>query len=295
MTVILIGLAPGDRGDAAIHLGAMIARSTGSPLVVAAITPKPWPPSPFLGDKEYLELQQQDAAEALARAREIVGPDAQADYSLESAASVTDGLLQVSGRHRAGLVVLGSGTSGLPGRVSLGSVAQRILHSLDTPVCFAPTGYQLPAGSLLSRITVGYGRADTDSGLLAAAVERAGVFGIPLRVACFAVRPNTAMRGSIEPAAEDLVVGEWADQVRAEIRYAAGLAGADPQALDVVVGAGTSWAQAIAAVPWTATDLLAIGAKTSAISRFLLGSHAAKIVKHSPVPVLTVARAALPS
>jgi nucleotide-binding universal stress UspA family protein len=295
MTVIVIGLAPGDRGEAASHLGAMIARSTGSPLVVAAITPKPWPPSPILGDKEYLELQQQDATQALARAREIIGPDAAADYLTESAPSVTDGLLQVIGRHQAGLVVLGSGTSGLPGRVSLGSVAQRILHSLDTPVCFAPAGFELPGGARVSRITVGFGRADKDSGLLAAAVERAGVFGIPLRVACFAVRPGTALRGSIEPAAEDLVVGEWADQVRAEIRYAAGLAGADPQALEIVVGAGTGWAQAIGALPWTPTDLLAIGAKTSAISRFLLGSHAAKIVKHSPVPVLTVARTSLPA
>ena len=62
MTTILIGLAPGDRGEAASHLGAMIARSTDSPLVVAAITPVPWPPSPFLGDEEYLELQQTAAA-----------------------------------------------------------------------------------------------------------------------------------------------------------------------------------------------------------------------------------------
>ena len=58
MTTILIGLAPGDRGEAASHLGAMIARSTDSPLVVAAITPVPWPPSPFLGDEEYLALQR---------------------------------------------------------------------------------------------------------------------------------------------------------------------------------------------------------------------------------------------
>ena len=69
MTTILIGLAPGDRGEAASHLGAMIARSTGSPLVVAAITPVPWPPSPFLGDEEYLELQQTAAEETLDRAR----------------------------------------------------------------------------------------------------------------------------------------------------------------------------------------------------------------------------------
>lgn len=294
MTTIVIGLAPGDRGEPAIHLGAMIARSTSSPLLVAAITPTPWPPSPFGGDEEYLRLQHDGAEEALSRAREILGSDVAADFEVETARSVTDGLLQAVTRADAGMVVLGSGTSGPPRRVSLGSIAQRILHSLDTPVCFAPTDFAVPVGSRISRITVGFGRSDADSGLLAEAIERAAQFAIPLRVACFAVRPSTFARGSIEVDAEDLVVGEWAEQLQAEIRYAASHAGADPASLEIVFGAGTSWAEAIESLPWTATDLLAVGAKTSAISRFLLGSHAAKIVKHSPVPVLTVARRSLP-
>jgi len=294
MTLILIGLAPGDRGDAAVHLGGMIAASTDSPVVVAAITPEPWPPSPFLGDEEYLKLQREAAQDALSRARTIIGADTPSEFLIESGRSVAAGLMQVTEEREPGLVVLGSSTSGLPGRVSLGSVAQRILHSLDTPVCFAPTDYSVPVGARLSRITVGFGRADRDSGLLATAIERAGQFQIPLRVACFAVRPSTFARGSIEVSADDLVVGEWVEQVRAQIRYAASLAGADPDSLEVVFGAGTDWEAAIGALQWTPTDLLAIGAKTSAISRFLLGSHAAKIVKHSPVPVLTVARTSLP-
>jgi nucleotide-binding universal stress UspA family protein len=89
------------------------------------------------------------------------------------------------------------------------------------------------------------------------------------------------------------VVGEWADRVRSDIRAAAAKAGADADSLEIVVGAGTGWEETIASVGWGPTDLLAIGAKTSAISRFLLGSHAAKIVKNSPVPVLTVARGSL--
>ena len=293
MTTILIGLAPGDRGEAASHLGAMIARSTDSPLVVAAITPVPWPPSPFLGDEEYLALQRTAAQDTLNRARQIIGADTDAEYLIESARSVTDGLLTVSERVGAGLVVLGSGTSGVPGRVSLGSIAQRILHSLDTPVCFAPEGFAVAPDARITRITVGFGRADADSGLLTAALDRATQFGIPLRVACFAVRSSTVQLGTIETSAEDLVVGEWADRVRGQIRDAAATAGADPESLDIVVVAGTGWEETIATLPWGPTDLLAIGAKTSAISRFLLGSHAAKIVKHSPVPVLTVARASL--
>ena len=293
MSTILIGLAPGDRGKAASHLAAMIARSTDSPLVVAAITPEPWPPSPFLGDEEYLALQKTGAREALDRARAIIGTDLPAEFLVETAGSVTDGLVAVSERHDAGLVVLGSGTSGVHGRVSLGSIAQRLLHSLDTPVCFAPAGFAVSADARVSRITVGFGRADSDSGLLVAALDRAAQFGIPLRVACFAVGPETALRGTIELSAEDLVVGEWADRVRSDIKAAAAKAGADADSLEIVVGAGTGWEETIASVGWGPTDLLAIGAKTSAISRFLLGSHAAKIIKNSPVPVLTVARGSL--
>ncbi|HEU5484628.1 MAG TPA: universal stress protein [Microlunatus sp.] len=295
MTTIVVGLRPGDRGESASHLAAMLARSTDSPLLVVAITPTPWPPSPFLGDEEYLELQQRAAQEALDRARSIIGDHLAAEFLVESARSVTDGLLQVSARAEAGLVVLGSAGSGLPGRVSLGSVAQRILHSLDTPVCFAPAHFSVPADARVSRITVGFGRADADSGLLTAALARAEAFGIPLRVACFAVRPSTAARGSIEMSAEDLVIGEWAEQARARIRYAASQAGVEPETVEVVVGSGSGWEEAIGALSWTPTDLLAIGAKTSAISRFLLGSHAAKIVKHAPVSVLTVARDSLPA
>lgn len=292
MATIVVGVARGERGEAAVHLGGMLSRSMDLPLVLAAVSPQPWPPAQYGGDTEYLRLQQEAAGERLAQARTILASDASVECVVEPARSVGDGLLQVCERHAARLVVLGSNTSGMPGRVSLGSVGQRILHSQDTPVCFAPEGFRVAADARLTRITVGFGRADQDSGLLATTVELTRRLGVPLRVICFAVRPSTGLlRGSIEPDVEQLVVGEWAQQFRAETWRAAMRAGADPESTEIVIVAGTSWEEAINTATWAPTDLLAIGAKTSAISRFLLGSHASKIVRHSPVPVLTVARA----
>src|SRR3954467_2528569 len=144
------------------------------------------------------------------------------------------------------------------GRVSLGGVAERILHSSDTPICFAPAGFDGSPSTRLTRITVGFGRADHDSGLLSAAAARAAELGGRLRVACFAVRPGMAQGWSIEDSAEDLVVGEWAESVKADIHRALRAASFDPVRVETVIGPGDSWDSAIAAVAWDPGDLLVI-------------------------------------
>lgn len=79
MTTV-IGLAPNERGAAAVHLGSMLARSTGDDAVVATVVPTPWPPNPYRIDDEYLALQETAAQDALAVARTQIG----ADLSMES-------------------------------------------------------------------------------------------------------------------------------------------------------------------------------------------------------------------
>ena len=39
---IVVGIAPEERGRAALHLAAMLARSTGDDLVVCTVVPAPW-------------------------------------------------------------------------------------------------------------------------------------------------------------------------------------------------------------------------------------------------------------
>lgn len=287
---IVISLAPGERGEAAAHLGAMLARSSGRDLVVAAIVPIPWPPSPYGLDEEFRALQERAAQEALDRVRDTICSDVAAEYVVESARSVSSGIVELANRRAASLVVLGSSARGLSGLVSLGGVAERLLHTLDLPVCFAPNEYGAPPGVEVARITVGFGRADRDSGLLTAAASRAQQWGAALRVVCFAVRPTATLRGTLAPDAEGLVIGQWAEQLRMDIGLAVVASGQDPKLVDTVIAEGGSWREALSSISWAAGDLLAIGASTSAVSRFFLGSHASKIVRSSPVPVLIVAR-----
>lgn len=286
---ILVGPGPKERGRSAAVLGGMLARSLETSLHVAAITPVPWPPDPFQGDREFLALQDGAAHAELDRvAGDLAGLDV--TYTVEAAPSVAAGLLAVLERTGPAAVVLGSSTAGHAHRVSLGSVAERILRETDVPVCFAPDGFAVPAGATFTRLTVGFGRADHDSRLLAGAVRLARALRVSLRVVCLAVRPADVLGESVERSADSLVLDKWTQRLRGPIEEAVRSAGDDPAAVDIVVGVGTGWDEAVAQVPWTVTDLLAVGSTLSAARRYLLGSHAAKIVRRSPVPVLTIAR-----
>jgi nucleotide-binding universal stress UspA family protein len=292
MTTV-IGLTPNERGAAAVHLGAMLARSISDDVVVVSVVPTPWPPNPYRIDAEYLAYQKQAAEEALAVARTQIGPDLSVELIIHDARSVSSGLLDVARDRNATLVSLGSSSVGVLGRVSLGGVAERILHSCDIPVTLAPRGFDTGAvNARVSRITVAFGRADKDSDLLLTAASVAEDIGATLRVACFAVRPLTAATGSIEPAAEDLVVREWAKHLEGDIRSAlhSGDGGSVATRVDFVVGQGGSWADALSDVSWGDREVLAVGTSSSAISRFFLGSHASKIVRNSPVPVFLMPR-----
>ncbi len=278
------GLTPGERGTAALHLGAMVARSNGDDLAVVVVVPTPWPPNPYRADAEYLAVQEQEARQALARVTDVVGTGLTVRGRLHRARSVASGLLEVVAQESASSVVLGSASSGLLGRVSLGGIAERVLHSSEVPVTLAPAGFGAAAGARVRRVTVAYGRADRDSDLLATARRVADRIGASLRVACFAVRPPNARLESVDPGAEELVVQRWHRAVEAEVAQVAG------PGLETVVGRGERWGEALADVAWAEGDVLAVGASSSPVSRFFLGSHASKILRHAPVPVTLVPR-----
>jgi nucleotide-binding universal stress UspA family protein len=296
MTTV-IGLVPGERGAAAVHLGAMMARSAHDRLVVASVVPTPWPPNPYRDDAEYQAAQEKAAEEALSRARTQVGPDLSVDFVLHRARSVSSGILEVAQEHQASLVALGSSATGPLGLVTLGGVAQRILHTADIPVTLAPMGFDTgSANARVSRITVAFGRADGDSDLLVSGATTAKDLGVPVRVACFAVRPMAAFTGGMDERAEDLMVAEWVTHLDGDIAKAlrtvdsATGTGSVATRVETVVGQGSSWGEALSDVPWSSGDVLAIGASSSPVSRFFLGSHASKIVRSAPVPVLVVPR-----
>ncbi|MDX6299289.1 MAG: hypothetical protein QOF53_503 [Nocardioidaceae bacterium] len=298
---ILIGLAPGQKDDAALRLGSMLARSTDEDVLVVAVVPAPWPPDPYQADKEYLAYQEARADKALARARAYLGTGGhEVEAVLLRAESVAAGLLQACKDRQVGSVALGSSSTGVLGRVMLGGVAERLLHTTEVPVVVAPRAFHEGRASRVSRVSVAFGRADHDGGLVACAATAAKSMSAPLRVVCFAVRPMAGYVGSIEPGTEHLVVDEWRKRLEEDIGaalastaraggHAHGATATETQ-VETVLGQGGSWPEALNDVSWTDGDLLVVGTSTGPLSRFYLGSHAAKIVRSSPVPVMLLPR-----
>ena len=67
---LVVGFAPDGRSRAPLHLGAMLARSTGEDIVVGAVVPVPWPPGVGRVDAEYQAWLAAVGMRATPRSRE---------------------------------------------------------------------------------------------------------------------------------------------------------------------------------------------------------------------------------
>jgi nucleotide-binding universal stress UspA family protein len=274
----------------------MLARSLGDDLVVCTVVPPPWPPGMGRIDAEYQDYLDRSAKEAIERARELVPPDVPAAFVVQRARSTPAGLLEVAQEHGASLLVLGSSTAGVLGRVAFGSVADRMLHTSPLPVVLAPRGFRGRSDATVRRVTVAFGATEGATELVVAVAGVAARVGAALRVASFAVRPHTPLTAGIGSRAEDAVAAEWAADVeraqRAVLEEVERLP-QRPDALEAVVGHGTDWASAIEDIGWEEGDLLAVGSSTAGpLERVFIGSRSSRIVRHSPVPVVVVPRGA---
>lgn len=292
---LLVGLTDDERCAAAVHLGARLARSGGEPLLLAAVVPSPWPPGPGRVDAEFRRHLEVSAAAALERARALLPADVTARLLVHAARSAAAGLLELAEREGAGTVVLGSSTAGALGRVALGSVADRLLHSAPVPVALAPRGDAGGDGGRVRRVTAAYGATAGGEELVAAAAGLAARLGATLRVASFAVHGPTAVTAGAGFRAEDDVVAAWVEEVRRAQRDVLSrvAGGAVPVegigSAQAVVGRGPDWARALADVPWDGGDVLVVGSSAAGpVARVFLGSRASKVVRHAPVPVVVL-------
>ncbi len=291
---IVVGYPPNRRGQGALSLAAMIARTSGEDLVVCAVVPAPWMPGGFKVDAEYHAYLAEVAQSALDQARTEVPSDISADFVVHRARSASSGLLEVAEQRDASMVVVGSSAAGLFGHVTLSSVADRLLHSSPVPVALATRGFRCGADAKATRLTVAFGGSAEAGQMVAAVRSVASAAGVGVRLASFAVHaapPDTARMN----AEDDDIVEQWTSDIRVKAERALAEqaeAGEPVQQLDVVVGHGHDWGEALEDIEWEHDgDLLVVGSSSAGpVASVFLGSRATKIIRHSPVPVVVVPR-----
>ena len=289
---MLVAYAPDGHGRAVLHLAAMLARSAGDDLLVGAVVPTSWPPSPARVDAEYQEAIVRAAEDALATARERLPDDIPVTTVVHNARSTPAGLLELAEQYEATLIVAGSSASGGDGSVALGSTTSRLLHSSPVAVALAPRGFRVGPGARVTRVTAAFGASGDD--LVVGAAGVAARVGASLRLASFAVRPRAPYTIAVGREADDTAVREWVSEIEAaqqEVLKRVHELPEVPDECEAVVGRGESWVDALDDVEWQDGDVLVVGSSSiGPVARVFLGSRSAKIVQHAPVPVVAVPR-----
>jgi nucleotide-binding universal stress UspA family protein len=289
---LVAGVAPDGRGRAVLHLAGMLTRSAADDLVLVAVVPGTWPPSPAKVDAEYRSALGNIAEDVLNQARARLPEDLSVSTEVHHARSTPSGLLEVAEKHEASLIVAGSASSGGTGHVTLGSATGRLLHSSPIPVALAPRGFRARPEARVQRVTAAFGGSPDD--LVVAAAGVAARVGASLRLASFAVRPRAPYTVAVGREADDSMVREWVKEIEAaqraaleEVRDLPSV----PADCEAVIGHGETWDEALEEIEWEDGDVLVVGSSSiGPIARVFLGSRSSKIVQHSPVPVVVVPR-----
>jgi nucleotide-binding universal stress UspA family protein len=293
---LVVGFSPSKDDWSSIELGATLARSADTDLLVVSVVPSVWP-TPVAGhtDREFEDWAVEQGTAAVAEASAILAehcPEVAAVARWTPGRSVGSTLLEQAGEVDAAMIVVGSGSTGSYGRVHPGAIGDWLLHSSHIPVAVATHGYTGSKHGSLRRVSCAF-RGDERSRLT---VERtAGIcadVGASLRVVTFAVRGRTVHTAGVGAGAEDMVLDRWVSQAtmaQEEVLTALAASTNAPAEVDRVVASGRSWSAAIDRLEWDRDEVLVVGSSTAGpIERIFLSSNASKIVRHSPVPVVVV-------
>ena len=289
MTVV-VGYLAGKSGTAHLHLAVEAARTLRTALTVATVVPRPWTyPSPARVDAEYAACADQLAADSAKEAQRLLlalPHPVEVSFHSHAHRSVSGGLVEVVSELSAEVLVLGSSSAGALGQVVVGTTADRLLHSCPIPVAIAPRGYR--RDGLLTRITCGYPGTPESVEVVRRVAALSDRLGVPLRVITFAVRGRTMYPPEVGLHAEDSILAAWeaqAAELLAQLR-SDGVVGPD---VELAVVSGNGWDQALDDAEWIDGEILALGTSPRGdIARVFLGSRGAKILRHSPVPVLVL-------
>ena len=131
---ILAGFSSSRPGSAPLNLAAQLSRTTGEQVIAAAIVERALPARADPIKDQYQGYVTSQATESLQRVVDRVRGDLDISVTVHQSTSIPRGLTELVDQHSADLVVVGSSSSGLLGRVALGSVTEHLVHTAAVPV-----------------------------------------------------------------------------------------------------------------------------------------------------------------
>jgi nucleotide-binding universal stress UspA family protein len=280
-------------GRDALGLGRMLARTGDVTLTVCVVVPRTWDyPSPARVDAEYAAFLNQYAEDAIAEAREFLGDSVQAQYTTSSASSASESLIATATEAGAALIALGSARHGPVGRITVGGIANEMLHISPVPVAISPRGYRPSSGARLRRVTCAFSGSTQSRSAFDAAVQLSRRHVVPLRLTTIVIRDRQMYPSQVGYDAERLVVEQWRAQAR-EAQEKALATLPNDVSVETDILDGRDWEDALDSLPWEDGEMLVVGSsRLGPVAKVFLGSSATKIIRSSPVPVLVVPRSA---
>lgn len=280
----------GKKDRSALHLAAHMARSMGEQVRIVSIVPVPGKTMiPTGSDLQFAVWARERGQNAVAEARQSAAeicPDVETEAVFVEARSRASGLVAEATRTNASVLVVGSGTEGARGKVRVSATSDRLLHSSPVPVGLAPRGYRSTPDVRVPRVTCSFRGDEGAEGLVARASQVARRADARLRLATFAVTGRATDHPSL--LSEDSRRAEFVSRVTSA--QAAALEGVtDDEPVEDAVAIGRNWKAALDALEWSPGEVLVVGSSPDGPrSRVFLGSSAAKIIRHAPVPVVVV-------
>ena len=292
---VVVGVSADDAGEDATALGAVLAPLFGGQVVAAHVYPAPMDfPSMGSVDAEWSAFVADRAAATVDDARLRLATE----WSLGSVATCVEphrsrarGLAEIAARQAPSVIVLGPAPGGSDGRISVGSVANSLLHGAASAVALAPEGYRETAPDRLTRLVVGFRDTPESHAAVREALRWAAPRGIEVHLLTVVLRATRIVGSRLGRDAERPVLEAIVDSANSAQGSYIAAAGATGLAATVVQGDTAE--RALARFDFADGDLFVLASSTAGpVQRVFLGDMTHKLLRAAPVPAIVLPRGA---
>lgn len=226
-------------------------------------------------------MLQAQARTWLQEAADLVAAEPRADQQPVTARThlwrstpVVTGLLEAVEQLDGAMIAISAGSG--RGRLTVGSVADALLHASPVPVVLTPRGFTEQVGPDHIYAAVGTRRGAQQ--VISEALEVSQRTGLPCQVVTF-LTDDAAPRPDV------------VESVRARVQATVQAETGSDAEVPIQVAAATSLKKAVRAVDWRPGGVLLVGSSRLAQGRQLfLGTTAARLLRHLPIPMVVVPR-----